>query len=94
MRKILLLSIAILLTAGLAQAQTAVTCESTNGKYHECRTTTPGRVVLTRQLSDQNCVDGAVGDVCNEGYCGCTGDMACAGVSNPYDGGMISCEQL
>jgi hypothetical protein len=43
---------------------------------------------------DQQCVDGNVGDVCTtDGYCGCSGDMACAGVSNPFDGGMISCTQ-
>ena len=58
MRKILLCSIALSLAATLAEAQTAVTCASTNGKYHECRVSATGRVVLSRQLSDQNCVEG------------------------------------
>jgi hypothetical protein len=43
---------------------------------------------------DQQCVDGGAGDLCTaDGFCGCSGDMACAGVENPFDGGMISCVQ-
>jgi hypothetical protein len=41
---------------------------------------------------DQQCADGGVGDVClGSGFCGCSGDAACEGVTNPFDGGMISC---
>jgi len=57
MKRALILSILLLLTAAVAQGQ-SVLCESSNGKYHECRVSGVGRVVLAQQLSDTACVEG------------------------------------
>ena len=59
MRKILLalLASAPLTLAPLAEAQQTVTCESADGRYHECRVDI-GRVNLMRQISKTACVEG------------------------------------
>ena len=57
MKKLLIACTAVLLAAA-ADAQTTVRCESTDGKYIECRTKVKGGVTLVRQLSDNACVRG------------------------------------
>ena len=57
MRKILIACTAVLLAAA-AEAQNTVRCESTDGKYIECRTNSMDRITLSRQLSDSSCVEG------------------------------------
>ena len=48
----------VLLVAASVSAQETVRCESSDGKYRECAFGAAGRIVMTRQLSDTNCVEG------------------------------------
>ena len=45
-------------TALPAAGQTTVACESMDGKYRECRLEGVGVATLTRQLSDNECIEG------------------------------------
>ena len=73
------LAFVLLVAASAASAQEAVKCESSDGKYRECMMDSFGRVVMTRQMSDTNCVEGK-----NWGYrdgvvwvdAGCRGEFA------------------
>ena len=58
MRKLPLIAFTAVLLAAAAEAQTTVRCESTDGKYVECRTNSLNRITLSRQLSDASCVEG------------------------------------
>lgn len=53
-----LIALTALLLAAAAEAQLSVRCESSDGKYVECRTNSLNRVTLSRQLSDTSCVEG------------------------------------
>jgi hypothetical protein len=84
MKRILLTSFVLLLTAAVAAGQSSVRCESSNGKYHECRMSGAGRIVLNQQLSDTACIEGKSwgtrnGMVWVSG--GCRGDFGFAGNS-------------
>jgi Protein of unknown function (DUF3011) len=57
MRKLVLASI-VLFAASVAEAQSAVRCESEKGKYKECRISGSGHVMLMKQISDTACVEG------------------------------------
>jgi hypothetical protein len=48
----------VLFVAASVSAQTTVRCESTDGRYRECSLDGIGRISLTRQFSDTNCVLG------------------------------------
>lgn len=52
------IALTALLLAAAADAQTTLRCESSDGKYVECRTNSLNRVTLSRQLSDASCVEG------------------------------------
>lgn len=73
------LAFVLLVAASAVSAQEAVRCESSDGKYRECMMDSFGRVVMTRQISDTNCVEGK-----NWGYrdgvvwvdSGCRGEFA------------------
>lgn len=41
--------------------------------------------------SNEDCVAGQAGDLCQDGICACSGDAACANVSTSFDGGTIRC---
>src|SRR5881394_479586 len=58
MRKTTFLAIAVLLVAAAAVGQTTVRCESSDGRYVECRTGMLDTVTLSRTLSDTTCVQG------------------------------------
>jgi hypothetical protein len=58
MYKTLLSLAALICMAVPAAAQTDFRCESTDGKYHQCRVNLPGDVTFTRQLSDAACIEG------------------------------------
>lgn len=92
MRRILMTSLALLFVAAIAEGQTPLRCESTNGKYHECRVSGTGRVVLNQQLSDTACVEGKTwgtrnGMVWVSG--GCRGDF---GFASNVTGTSLVCE--
>jgi hypothetical protein len=53
-----LIALALLLLAASASAQESVRCESTNDRYRECEIDGVGRVRMTRQLSDDRCIEG------------------------------------
>lgn len=57
-KKLVLIAVVVLSVAATAEAQTTVRCESTDGRYRECSIDGMGRVMLTRQLSDTNCIEG------------------------------------
>jgi len=57
MRKLLLIACTAVLLTATAEAQNTVRCESTDGKYIECRTNSMNRITLSRQLSDSTCVE-------------------------------------
>jgi len=48
----------VLLVAVPSFAQTTFRCESTDGKYRECRVDGTGNLILAKQISDTNCVQG------------------------------------
>jgi hypothetical protein len=48
----------VLLVALPSFAQTTFRCESLDGKYRECRVAGDGNLILAKQLSDTNCVQG------------------------------------
>lgn len=58
MHKKLVIVAVVLFVALPALAQTNVRCESADGRYAECDMGGIGRVTLSRQLSDANCVEG------------------------------------
>ncbi|HEU4522368.1 MAG TPA: DUF3011 domain-containing protein [Thermoanaerobaculia bacterium] len=58
MRTAFLTLIVLAFTAVPAVAQSTVLCESTDGKYRECRLEGVGVATLTRQLSDNTCIEG------------------------------------
>lgn len=58
MHKKLVSLLFVLLVATSVSAQQTVRCESSDGKYRECAFDTAGRIVMTRQFSDTNCVEG------------------------------------
>ena len=87
---------ALLLIAAAASAQTTIRCESNDGKYHECRTSSLGQITLTRQLSDTACVEGRTwgtrnGMVWVSG--GCRADFA-LGLDSASPGATVICESL
>ena len=53
-----LIAVTALMLAAAAEAQMPVRCESSDGKYVECRTNSLNRITLSRQLSDNSCVEG------------------------------------
>lgn len=88
--------LAVLLLATSAGAQTAIRCESLDGKYHECRTTSFGDITLTKQLSDTACVEGRTwgtrnGMVWVSG--GCRADFA-VGLEGLPGSALVTCESL
>jgi len=52
------LALTALMLAASAEAQMTVRCESSDGKYVECRTNSLNRITVARQLSDNSCVEG------------------------------------
>ena len=58
MHKKLLLPLFVLLVAVPALGQTTFRCESVDGRYRECRADGFGNLIVARQLSDANCVQG------------------------------------
>jgi hypothetical protein len=48
----------VLFVAASVSAQETVRCESSDGKYRECAFNSTSRIVMTRQFSDTNCVEG------------------------------------
>lgn len=101
MKHALVAALAVFL-ATAASAQNTVRCESTNNKYHECRTTgwDAGRVVIAHQMSDNTCVEGKTwgtrnGMVWVSG--GCRADFALASSSSSWNGrsgSTITCESI
>ncbi len=58
MHRILVSLAFVLFVAVAVSAQETVRCESRDGKYRECAIDGAGRIVMTRQFSDMNCVEG------------------------------------
>src|SRR5436190_3473250 len=58
MRKTTFIAVAVLLVAAAAVAQSTVRCESSDGRYVECRTAILDNVTLSRTLNDSSCVQG------------------------------------
>lgn len=94
MKTKLILTTALILLAGSALAEDdRVRCESVDGQYKECRLDGTGAIVLTRHLSDTNCVEGE-----NWGYRdgrvwvtgGCRGEFGFS--SKPVRASMVVCE--
>lgn len=87
----------VLLVAASASAQTTVRCESNDGRYRECEIDGIGRISLTQQFSDTNCVLGR-----NWGYrdgvvwvnAGCRGEFALVerGFHARTGGRLVVCE--
>jgi Protein of unknown function (DUF3011) len=85
----------VLFVAGTISAQETVQCESSDGKYRECATNTTGRLVMTRQLSDTNCIEGK-----NWGYrdgvvwvdSGCRGEFAVSQRGQMLADRLVVCE--
>ncbi len=98
MKRILMTSVALILFAAVAEGQSSLRCESPNGKYHECRVSGPGRVVLTQQLSDTACVEGKTWGTRNGMVWvsnGCRGDFALtSNLSRNAVGTTLVCESL
>ncbi|HKR66543.1 MAG TPA: DUF3011 domain-containing protein [Thermoanaerobaculia bacterium] len=93
MRKVLMTSVVLLFIAATAEGQAPIRCESANGKYHECRVSGVGRIVLNQQLSDTACVEGKTwgtrnGMVWVSG--GCRGEFGLA--TNVTAGTTLLCE--
>ena len=54
-----LMMLAVVLIAAIpAWSQTTILCESKDGQYKECDISGPGRVVLSREISDTDCIEG------------------------------------
>jgi hypothetical protein len=98
-KKLVLIAVVVLFVAASAHAQTTVRCESTDGRYRECSIDGIGRVMLTRQLSDTNCVEGK-----SWGYrdgtvwvnSGCRGEFALTerGFQARNGGKLVVCESI
>ena len=58
MKRTTFLAVAVLLVAASAVAQSTVRCESSDGRYVECRTGMLDYVTLSRTLNDSSCVEG------------------------------------
>ena len=58
MRRTTFIAVAVLLVAAAAVAQSTVRCESSDGRYVECRTGMLDSVTLSRTLNDSSCVQG------------------------------------
>jgi hypothetical protein len=58
MRRTTFIAVAVLLVAAAAAAQSTVRCESSDGRYVECRTGLLDNVTLSRTLNDSSCVQG------------------------------------
>ena len=92
----LLVSLAFaLFAAASVSAQETVKCESVDGKYRECVVNGTGRVVMTRQHSDANCIEGK-----NWGYrdgvvwvdSGCRGEFAVSNRGRMIADRLVVCE--
>lgn len=58
-RKMWVLGVFVVLFVAVPSfAQTTFRCESTDGKYRECRVAGEGNLILAKQISDTNCVQG------------------------------------
>lgn len=85
----------VLFVAASVSAQETVRCESRDGKYIECATNAVGRLVMTRQFSDTNCVEGK-----NWGYrdgivwvdSGCRGEFAVSQRGRMLADKLVVCE--
>ena len=96
-KKLVILSCFVLFVAASATGQTTVRCESTDGRYRECSIDGIGRIALTQQISDTNCVLGK-----NWGFRdgtvwvdeGCRGDFALVerGFQARGTGKVVVCE--
>jgi hypothetical protein len=62
MKTAFLALVALAFLAVPADAQTTVTCESPDGRFHECRLEGAGVATLTRQMSDRDCIEGRTWD--------------------------------
>lgn len=95
MHKLLVSLVFVLSVAVSVSAQELVRCESSDGKYRECKFDAAGRIVMTRQLSDTNCVEGR-----NWGYrdgvvwvdAGCRGVFAMAPQGSLKPEMLVVCE--
>ena len=95
MHRILVSAVFVLLVAASVSAQETVKCESSDGKYRECLVSSFGRVVMTRQTSDTNCVEGK-----NWGYrdgvvwvdAGCRGEFAVPARGQLVASKVVVCE--
>jgi hypothetical protein len=96
MRNTLILAV-LLFVAASASAQTTVRCESTNERYRECEIDGVGRVTLSRQLSDDRCIEGRTWGF-RDGMVwvdkGCRGDFSLVerGFTNRRGGALVVCE--
>jgi hypothetical protein len=100
MRTTLLAVLALAFGLNAAAADTAATwrCESSDGKYAECRVLGSGRLMVARQLSDTACVEGKTwgrrnGMVWVSG--GCRADFSMAEQQmRPIVGTKLVCESI
>ena len=58
MKRTTFIAVAVLMVAASAVAQSTVRCESSDGRYVECRTGMLDNVTLSRTLNDSSCVQG------------------------------------